>query len=202
MTVSKNSQQYVRMNMRTHKRALLVLSECHSERDQINDFGQISSFGISLQLATEATEFFNSLLVVACFDYVFKSLYDVNSNRCICHFSGSEGFKTLTQGTNRYLVICVQKLLSFVKARQISTSLHFRLWSLIALMTISSLEMVTRPCFASGLFIDLAQGAEGAPLAGEVSAPSAINLGVQAPAHTPSVPVGNTGTTLPTGRGV
>lgn len=48
----------------------------------------------------------------------------------------------------------------------------------------------------------VAQGAEGAPLAGEVSAPSAINLGVQAPAHTPSVPVGNTGTTLPTGRGV
>lgn len=47
-----------------------------------------------------------------------------------------------------------------------------------------------------------AQGAEGAPLAGEVSAPSAaINFGVQAQPCTPPVPVGNTGTTS-TGQGV
>lgn len=202
MTVSKNSQQYMRMNMRTYKRALLVLSECHSEHDQINDFCKFSSFGVSFQLAAEAIEFINGLLVIGCLHNVFKSLYDVNSNCRISHISCTEGFKTLTQRTNRYLVICVQNLLSIVKARQISTSLHFRLRSLIALMTTSSLDIVTRPCIASGLFFDIAQGAEGAPLAGEVSAPSAINLGVQAPAHTPSVPVGNTGTTLPTGRGV
>lgn len=41
-----------------------------------------------------------------------------------------------------------------------------------------------------------AQGAEGAPLAGEASAPSAaINFGGQAQPCTPPVPVGNTGTT-------
>lgn len=47
-----------------------------------------------------------------------------------------------------------------------------------------------------------AQGAEGAPLAGEASAPSAaINFGGQAQPSTPPVPVGNTGTTS-TGQGV
>jgi hypothetical protein len=47
-----------------------------------------------------------------------------------------------------------------------------------------------------------AQGAEGAPLAGEASAPgAAINFGGQAQPCTPPVPVGNTGTTS-TGQGV
>lgn len=47
-----------------------------------------------------------------------------------------------------------------------------------------------------------AQGAEGAPLAGEASAPgAAINFGGQAQPCTPPVPVGNTGTTS-TGLGV
>lgn len=48
----------------------------------------------------------------------------------------------------------------------------------------------------------VAQGAEGAPLAGEASAPgAAINFGGQAQPCTPPVPVGNTGTTS-TGQGV
>lgn len=58
------------------------------------------------------------------------------------------------------------------------------------------------PAWPHDFAIAPAQGAEGAPLAGEASAPgAAINFGGQAQPCTPPVPVGNTGTTS-TGQGV
>ena len=58
------------------------------------------------------------------------------------------------------------------------------------------------PAWPHDFAISPAQGAEGAPLAGEASAPgAAINFGGQAQPCTPPVPVGNTGTTS-TGQGV
>lgn len=71
-----------------------------------------------------------------------------------------------------------------------------------AMVCLSLNHSLPVPAWPHDFPIAPAQGAEGAPLAGEASAPgAAINFGGQAQPCTPPVPVGNTGTTS-TGQGV